>query len=523
MIPEVAPGSVSGSYQVPRHAELTSPPVQGTACLFRTCCDVDVWPLQVDLACLQLTRSSLHLARLTSAAAVLTLEQSSPIALPIPALHLDRLRFFLDGETPLMHLLYELLFFRLQEVRASDGTEEPRRTAILPKSCLLPVGFSPEEDLFDHDPRSCPGFRLLTEYFSFPDKFMFFDVAGLRAKELEACGNKLQLRFMLSPFGATERHHRLIQSLSPANFKLGCVPAVNLFKAPGAPIQVNHRQVSYPVMADSRTLGAFEVFSIDTVTRVERTGSSRGAMTVPPFYAIRHGWEEKASPFYWYASREASRRRHDRGTDVELTLVDLDFQPLRPDAEILSLQLTCTNRDLPQALPFGGTGASQDTFKVTGHSAVKTARPLRKPTPSLSPPSKRGLQWSLISHLSLNHLALASDGPQALKEALQLCKVTDAAAVAQQIQGIAALAARPTTTRLPGRAFASLVRGVEVHVTFDETCFVGSNLYLFASVLERFFAYACPPNSFVKFRMSTLQQESEVAPWPPRSGATALI
>ena len=41
--------------------------------------------------------------------------------------------------------------------------------------------------------------------------------------------------------------------------------------------------------------------------------------------------------------------------------------------------------------------------------------------------------------------------------------------------------------------------------------------------LERFFAHFCPPNSFVKFRMFTRQQEGEVAQWPPRSGETTWI
>ena len=52
---------------------------------------------------------------------------------------------------------------------------------------------------------------------------------------------------------------------------------------------------------------------------------------------------------------------------------------------------------------------------------------------------------------------------------------------------------------------------------------MGGNLFLFASVLERFLGHACPPNAFVRFHMSTLQQEGEVARWPPRTGEKALI
>lgn len=523
MIPDARETGIPERYRVPRHSPVFAPPVQGLSCQFRTTCEVDLWPLRVTRARLELIQSSEHLRTLTSAQAVITLDLTSLGGIPIGSLRLDRLRFFLDGEPPLMHLLYELLFFRLQEARASDGGGDPARTAVLPPGNVRQVGFAPDEDLIGNDARSFPGFRLLSEYFAFPEKFMFFEVTGLDVRELEACTDTLQLRFMVSPFGTSERHLRLVQTLSASNFKLGCVPIVNLFRHPGTPIRVSHHQLAYPVSADNRNPGSYEVHSIDAVTRIVDGPCAERSEEVPPFYSVRHGSGGKEARFYWWATREPSRRRHDKGTEVELALVDLDFQPVRPEAEILSLELTCTNRDLPESLPFGGGPGARDAFMLPNHSVVRCARPLRKPSPSLRLPSKRGLQWRLISQMSLNHLSMASQGPRPLQETLELYNFTDSAAVARQIQGIAGLTSRASTARLPGRAFAAFVRGVDVEATFDEACYVGSGLYLFASVLERFLALSCPANSFVRFRMTTLQQEGEVAQWPPRTGETALI
>ena len=516
LVPDAREAEVQGLCVVPRHTPVFAPAIQGTRCQFRTTADVELWPLRVARARLELTSASEHLQRLTTAPAVLTLELEAHGGHTFASLRPRRLRFFLDGEPPLMHLLYELLFFRLREVRASDGATGAG--TVLPGSCVRPAGFVAEEALFEAEARTFPGFRLLSEYFAFPEKFMFLEVEGLDAPELETCGPEVRLQFMLGPYGATERHQRLIRTLSPANFKLGCVPIVNLFKHPGAPIRVTHQQLTYPVAADNRSPGTYEVYAIDAVTRVTGGKDQGGAQEVPPFYAINHGSPAGAGPFYWYATRERSRRPSDPGTDVELALVDLAFQPARPEAEILSLQLTCTNRNLPEHLPSGGLG-----FTLPGHPAVRHARALRKPSPSLRPPSKRGLQWRLISHLSLNHLAMASQGPEALQETLALYDFTDSPAVARQIQGLRGLASRPATTRLNGRAFASFVRGVEVTLTFDETLYVGSGLYLFASVLERFLAHSCPPGSFVQARMATLQSQGEVARWPPRAGEAAWI
>lgn len=514
---------ISGPYVVPRHHIALSPEVQGIKCRFRTCFETTLWPLNLSAARMELTQHSEFLRTLTSGAAVLTLELTAQGSTTFAGMRLDKLRFFLDGNPPLMHLLYELLFTRLTGIRVSNGTEEPAHVVTLPKEALRQVGFEPEESLLDYDARSFSGYRLLTEYFAFPEKFMFFEIAGLDHERLRHSGNKLRLQFFLSHYGDSERYVRLLQGLAPQNFKLGCVPVVNLFPQGGEPIRVSHQHSSYPVLADGRKPGAYEVYSIDSVVRVESSGAQESAQEVPPFYSVCHFSGEASRPFYWYATREQSTRRHDKGTDMELALVDLDFRPVRPEAEVLSLELTCTNRDLPESIPFGGSASAQEGFTLPNHSVIKRSPMLRKPTPSLRPPAKRGLQWRLVSHLSLNQLSLVSHGKEAIQELLGLYNYTDSSAVARQIQGITAMEAGPCTARLPGHAFASFARGVEIRVTFDEGYYVGSNLYLFASLLERFFAHFCAPNSFVKVRMFTRQQEGEVAQWPCRAGETTLI
>lgn len=514
---------IAGRYTIPRHHKVFSPEIQGVKCRFRTCFDMDLWPLTLTEARLELTQNSEWLRKLAPGAAVLTLELATQGNVNFAGMKLDSLRFFLDGNPPLMSLLYELLFTKLTGIRVSNANEDPSHTVTLPKGALHSVGFEGEESLLDYDARSFSGYRLLSEYFACPDKFMFFEIKGLDDPKLLHGGNKLRLQFFLSHFGDSEHHTRLLQTLSTQNFKLGCVPVVNLFQQAGEPIRVTHQQSTYPVMADGRKPLAYEVYSIDSVVRIERSGSKEASQEVPPFYSIRHFSSEGGHPFYWYATRETSVKKHDKGTDVELALVDLDFRAVRSDTEVLSLELTCTNRDLPESIPFGGSTSAHEGFSVPNHSVVKRAIPLRKPTPSLRPPTKRGLQWRLISHLSLNQLSLVSQGKDALQEVLGLYNYTDSSAVSRQIQGIVSITAKTTTARLPGREFATFARGIEIHMTFDETYYVGSNLFLFASILERFFAHFCAPNSFVKVRMFTQQKEGEVAQWPCRAGDTTLI
>jgi len=277
------------------------------------------------------------------------------------------------------------------------------------------------------------------------------------------------------------------------------------------------------VWVDARKPNAFEVVKIGRVTRVEKSGEGESYAEVLPFYALRHGGESKDAPrFYWHATREESARRDDKGSDVELHLVDLDFNPVRPGAEVLSLELVCSNRDLPAQIPFGGGQRAE--FTLPGHSVVKRVRLLRKPTPSLRPPRRRGLQWRLISHLSLNYLSLAEGGHDAIKEMLTLYNFTESPAVKRQIEGIVAISSQVAVTRVAGPDFTGFVRGIEVTLTLNEDCYVGGSVYLFASVLERFLALYCAPNSFIRLRVRTPQQhEEEMLVWPARSGEALVI
>src|SRR3546814_4985833 len=49
------------------------------------------------------------------------------------------------------------------------------------RSALSQVGFDQDEGILPHTRRSFLGYRLLQEYFSFPEKFFFLELGGLRA------------------------------------------------------------------------------------------------------------------------------------------------------------------------------------------------------------------------------------------------------------------------------------------------------------------------------------------------------
>ena len=138
-----------------------------------------------------------------------------------------------------------------------------------------------------------------------------------------------------------------------STFLLSCTPIVNLFTQIAEPIRVSHAETEYQIIPDVRRQNVTEVYAVDRVTCT--ASHLPEPLDIAPFYSFRHTSEDHAQPqVFWYATRRPSQRPGDEGTEVYLSLVDLTFQPNLPTTETLMVQVTCTNRDLPGKLPFGG-------------------------------------------------------------------------------------------------------------------------------------------------------------------------
>jgi type VI secretion system protein ImpG len=193
--------------------------------------------------------------------------------------------------------------------------------------------------------------------------------------------------------------------------------------------------------------------------------------------------------------------------------------PVTLDLDTLTVRCTCTNGDLPSRLPIGDENGD---FILEEGAAIDRIIALRKPTPALQPPVGSGALWRLISHLSLNYLSLVEEGREALQEMLRLYQTTSPN-LDQQVDGITAVSSARRFARVIGDHGISYVRGVRVQMELDENKFVGGGVYLFASVLEHFFAQYVSMNSFSQLAVRTSQRKENLREWAPRAGNRILM
>src|SRR5213593_3712286 len=173
---------------IPRDSMLSSKPVDGTPCRFRTCYPVTIWPVELSSARFETPAQIGVVSDRTHS--VLRMELRVFDGMPFPSLKqkiseieersFSTLRFYLQGEGNLVYGLYEMLFNNVVQVELRAPKQKAGRPPVILKpNCILPVGFGRNEGMLPYTDRSFMGYRLLQEYFTFSEKFLFFDVCEL--------------------------------------------------------------------------------------------------------------------------------------------------------------------------------------------------------------------------------------------------------------------------------------------------------------------------------------------------------
>lgn len=505
-------GKLTSGHLIPKHTPLFTRAAgatdeTGALCRFRTCYPVTLWPVAVAEAVFELPARFPFLDASPDVVSVLRLRIETRAG-SLAELGLDRLRFYLNGDRMVTDALYEMLFGQCAGVVLLPEGDLSRSPVRLKPDALKPVGFERDEEVLPYPAFSQPAYRLVQEYFTFPQKYLFADVTGLERHGSETAFDILVL-LRQAPGNRLE--------IGRDNFVLGATPVINLFPRTTEPIRLDHRRAEYPLVPDARRERFTEIHSILSVS-----GSSNPrtqARVYEPFYSFNHHMAERGQRAFWHARRMPSLRKDVPGSEMLLTLVDLDFQPFQPPSETIYAHTLCTNRQLAVQLL---SGALLQTDVAAPVSRIVC---LTKPTPQIAPPSDGSTLWRLISHLSLNYLSFSTgeESLKALREILKLYCSSEHAVAHQQIQGIREMSLRRTVQRVGSQAWRGFANGTEVTLTFDETAYVGGGAFLLASVLNRFFALYTSVNSFTQTVAKSQQREGVWKRWQPLAGEQTVL
>lgn len=487
-----------------RDTSLNPPQNNGAQCTFTLCRDTWLFPISVRNIS----------ANNSNEQGVLSIDFAAKADLNLQDVQLGKLRFYLGED---FHTSTQLYFWISHYFERAEFVVNGA-TIPMPDFDFIPVGFEREDALLPYTKNSYMGYRILQEYFCFPEGFLFFDVTGVIDFPPHLNASEFKLNFYFSQALPPEVKVR------PTTLRLNCTPAVNLFQHYSEAIELDGSQTEYLLSASYSHPERYDIFSIDKVEswlteKVATKGHTRGrAREYNSFESFHHQIENAQEHDTLYYRQRVKNSLFRKGFEHYLSFVRSDESQVTLSEENVSVTLTCTNRELPLLLRVGDIN-----LPTKNSPSFATFRNITRPSVPLYPVLDGSLHWSLLSNMSLNYMSLLDK--DALKQILHtydfpsMYNRQSARASQKRLDAIARLETKPVD-----RLFRGLpVRGLQTTLWLEQSAFSSEGeLYLFSTVLSRFFSLYASVNAFHRLIVVNLDNQ-ECYEWPVQTGQHALM
>lgn len=424
-----------------------------------------------------------------------------------------QIRVFIDAPSSLTAQIRQAILHQTVQVLVESG----EHWHLAPKEIVQPVGFSLDEPLFHYNEKTPLAYRLFAEFFAFPEKFNFFDISVAELRKVPPpVDGQLTLKFLLPEIEHSLGDERSFEQIRDEHFKLHCVPVVNLFEAQARVITKTHQASAlYPLLVDTSSPQAYEIHDIIEVSRQEEDKENLELLNGRPLYALNDG-DHKAQ-LYWQLHCDALLRSSNPGYEYKIALVDGYFQPSSERQDQLVVKVLVTNRDLPFKMPYGQSNGDLFQKQVDStNNKTQLVRLLKRPTKSVCFYRGRDAHWKFISHLHVNEFALELQGPEAIKDIIRIYDEGPSGSTRKMIDGIVDLQLNSSTSMVSVGSYPMICMGVQVIVHMVPEYFVGTDLYLFAQMLDHYFAHLAQWNGFAQVILLHAHTKAEIFRCPPR-------
>jgi type VI secretion system protein ImpG len=413
-------------------------------------------------------------------------------------------RLFVDGDASLAACIRDALGLAVRHVLVPDPADA---RYVVAGGSIQAVGLDDDSCVLNDPASTHPGFRLLREFFAFPEKFAFFDLR-LSAGQGDAQGDGRAI-LLIDP--AATGDGRALQSLSAHNLLTRCAPLVNAFSGSmgiAADAHVRSTIDIDPRFANCPTGGLVAIESI-----VGTHQDTQETFDIPHFFAVRREDVESEGVFWISAGENVAT-----GAE-QVMFVDDTFKSVEGGFGV-SVALLCSEGDRPSHIVCGTHQAdlypSNATSSLCGRLVTR---------PSVVSKFAFGKQetWRLVSQLAMTQTSLLEPSGSVLKELFRLYMPPGSAWSAQVTRALVAVRQIPITRWLPGSFPPTLARGTEIELAVDETQLVGIGLHGLVRVLDAFFSLYAQVNSFIQLVITSSHTGREVHRCALRTGSGPLI
>jgi type VI secretion system protein ImpG len=478
------------------------------ACRLRSIYDTPLLPLKVNSVELASANEMGKLVSQQTTQSVLRVNIRREGDEDIKNLNLSSLRFYIHGNDHSSFELYELLSLHCTGVAVRSGKNA--KPQWLDARAIKWLGFDPEQEAaLPANPQTHPGFRLLQEYFTFREKFMFFEINGIDASGAEG---ELELLFMLdAPPKPNCQIHR-------DALRLNCVPLINLYPQRLEPLQMDQRNYEHRLIGNGAHHRYCEIHTILELSALQVDGSER---ELAPYFSANHLDQLVCHDYFYLTRRAQSPLPSTPGTELYASFLDSELDLGRPPGDAIVGRALCTNRRLAEHL------SPTDHLELEGAGPVDGIHLLGKPSPHRSPHVLGNEPWGLLAQLVPNYLSLSAhpDSLGALKRMLQLHSNAEIPANIREINGLVSLTCQPAVKHLRGKdsALNGLVRGLSLNLSVNYEAFDTGSALLFGEVLQHFLSRYVAVNNFTTLTLEGGKSQGVIKQWPPMIGDRIVL
>lgn len=474
----------------------------GNSAIFRTTQDMTLYPLNI--ADLNVHFAPFSMEKPTGAEHAKAMIELTLAAvdegMEIADFDIEHLDISLRGDSSFVLRLYDQLFHSASQLVVKND----QQSFCLGKKAIESLGFDSQHSVLPYSSVTFDGFKLLTEFFMFGERFNCFRVDLGKAKPVLK-GSKVQLQIYLD-----ELPVELARALNKNNFSLYSVPVVNLHQTTCEPIHIDFSRKQYPILIDASRPADFELFSVDKVLDIEQ-----GKVTeVPQIYGNKYS--QQSNGLFWSLKQS---EKESGGLESSFQVADLDNRSLASDTRTWVADITCTNGSKAALLAINSKVVCRESLTIPGNITLA-----RRPSSPICDFDEKKSAWVLLSHLQFNYQAIlgAEDPAENLKHMFHLYNHSENAQNTAYIESIISIEKENVVAPIRISGKSCFAYGTRIEVVLDDSRLNGG-IELFAAMLDHFFSYFCGFNSFTQLDICLQSKEGIYKRFPRRSGCKNLL
>lgn len=400
-------------------------------------------------------------------------------------LNLTPLKLYIRAELPAAISIHRLMTNHIIKAELLIGNYR-QILSVHPSEAVTSGGFLDNELLIPFTNSQLYGKALLLDYFTFPEKFMFIDLWGLDQINSQTClSDSFSVKYH---FNTSFTDNRLINT---ELFRLGCTPAVNLFKKTVEPNLITGTKNEYLVEADFQDPASVTHSIISVVSTDMKTGER---FTYNPVSDNING--RKIRHYLTHYKKGISGKR-----ELYITTND-NHCAGELHNEVLSIEAWCTNGNIPRE------EMNEGSLSVPGNNIPDfvSFTNITKPTHPVYPPYDKDYLWLILSQLYSDYNIFFS--VETLKSALSIFNWPGSKGCKERISAITDISLQPVHIICEGQTY----RGIKLTLHIQEQIFTDNNdLHLFGKILMSFLSCHISINSVLELNIITRPSETKLS------------